>query len=312
MSHRPHAPVPVRRLGRGELHVPAFGMGGAGVGGILDATTEAEAIETLRLALQQGIWYVDTSPLYGESERRVGLALEDIPREQYVLSTKTGTHPQRRQDYSWDGTMWSVENSLRLLKTDYLDLLLVHDPDDIEPVFAPRGALEALEELKRQGVARNIGLGVRDHAFHRRAVQSDRFDVILTYNDYHPIRTTALADGLLELAARHNVGVLNGSPLAFGLLNGQDPDGVEARVGSRFPERDLEAARRFYQWCRERGLSMIHVIFQFCLRQPLIHCTLTGAKTRAEFMENLRAATTPLPDEVWGELEALELTAGQV
>src|SRR5262249_29219630 len=150
------------------------------------------AIQTVRHALSRGVDHIDTSPLYGDSERRIGLALEGVPRDRYTLSTKTGTHPERRGDYSWDGTMWSGENSLRLLKTDRIDVLLVHDPHDMEPVFAARGALDALESLKEQGVIGWIGLGQRRHDWHGQAIRSGRFDVILTYNDYHPIRTTAL------------------------------------------------------------------------------------------------------------------------
>jgi aryl-alcohol dehydrogenase-like predicted oxidoreductase len=193
-----------------------------------------------------------------------------------------------------------------LLKTDYLDLLLVHDPADLEPVFAPGGALEALESLKEQGVIGHIGLGQRRHDFHRRAIESGRFDVILTYHDHHPLRTTAATE-LLPLAARHDVGVLNGGPLAQGLLVGRDPDTVDEGVRQRNSERDFAAARRFYHWCRERGVSMLAVALQFSLRQPLIHCTLTGVTTRAELVENLRAATTPLPDGIWEELDALGL-----
>ena len=101
----------------------------------------------------------------------------------------------------------------------------------METIFGPRGAIEALEHLKSQGVIGAIGLGQRDHVWHRRAILSGRVDAILTYNDYHPIRTTALTDGLLELAKQHGVGVLNGSPLAHGLLNGQDPKAIAADLG---------------------------------------------------------------------------------
>jgi aryl-alcohol dehydrogenase-like predicted oxidoreductase len=304
--------LPQQRLGRTGHVIPAIGLGGVGIGGFYGGeVSDRTAIETVQYGVAQGITYVDTSPLYHESERRLGLALEDGLREQIVLSTKTGTHPERRGDYSWDGTMWSVENSLRLLKTDRIDILLVHDPAEIEPVFAPRGALEALEALKQQGVIGAIGLGQRRHDFHRRAIESGRFDVILTYNDYHPVRTTA-ADGLLQLAAQHGVGVLNGSPLAHGLLIGEDPDHMSEAVRSRVAERELAATRRFNNWCRERGVPMIAVVLQFCLRQPLIHCTLSGAKNRAELEQNLRAATMPLPPALWDELAALRLTEGQV
>jgi aryl-alcohol dehydrogenase-like predicted oxidoreductase len=302
--------LPLRRLGRSGLEVPALGLGGVGIGGLYGELPERDAVETVHYALERGINYFDTSPLYLDSERRLGLALAGVPRESYVLSTKAGTHPSRRGDFSWDGTMWSVENSLRLLRTEYVDLLLVHDPDEMEPVFAPRGALETLEALKAQGVIRAIGLGQRRHDFHRRAIESGRFDVILTYNDYHPIRTTA-ADWLLPLAREHDVGVLNGSPAAHGLLVGADPSEAGEAVRSRVSARDLEAAARLYRWCREREIPMLAIVLQFCLRQPLIDCTLTGPKTRAEMEHNLRVATMPLPSGIWEELAELGLTEQQ-
>jgi aryl-alcohol dehydrogenase-like predicted oxidoreductase len=303
--------LPRQRLGRTGHVVTAIGLGGVGVGGFYREVSEKDAIETVQYAVAQGITYVDTSPLYGESERRIGLALEGGLRRRVVLSSKTGTHPERRGDFSWEGTMWSVENSLRLLKTDQIDVLLVHDPTDMEPVLAPRGALEALEALKEQGVIGAIGLGQRRHDFHRQAIESGRFDVILTYNDYHPLRTTA-ADALLPLAAQQNIGVLNGSPLAHGLLIGEDPDQLSERIRTRVGERELAAARRFYRWCRERDVPMVGIVLQFCLRQPLIHCTLSGAKTPAELEQNLRAATMPLPPGIWDDLAGLHLTEGQV
>lgn len=315
MSETFGAKLPRRRLGRTGLMVPALSLGGVGLGGGYGDLPESEGIATVRYALEQGIDYIDTSPLYRDSERRIGLALEGVPRDSYILSTKTGTHPERRGDYSWDGTLWSVENSLRLLKTDRIDLFLIHDPrneQDMETVFGPRGALEALESLRAQGVIGYLGLGQRRHDWHTRAIASGRIDALLTFNDYHPLRTTAKAGGLLETARAHDVGVLNGSPLAHGFLIGEDPDQMDAGRRKRAGEREWQAARRLYRFCRERGVPMVGVALQFCLREPLIDCTLTGAATRAELEENLRAATTPLPEDLWDELAALNLTEGQV
>lgn len=300
------ARLPRRRLGRSGLMVPAFSLGGypLGWGG---AEGEKEAIEAVHYALDQGLDYIDTSPFYGESERRIGIALEGVRRDSLILSTKTGTHPSRPQDYTWDATMWSVDNSLKLLKTDTIDLLLVHDPRDIEPVFAPRGALEALEHLKEQGVIRNIGLGQRRFDYHRRAIVSGRFDVILTFNNYHPLDVSA-AEWLLPMAAEHDIGVLNGAAMAHGLLTGRDPDLIvqQGEPGSHLTAL-LPAARRFYRWCQEKRVPLPAVVFQFCMRQPLIHCTLTGIKNRTELEENLRGATMDLPEALWEELAALNL-----
>ena len=301
---------PLRRLGRTELQVPALSLGGAGIGGGYGEVPEQESIATVHYALAHGVCYIDTSPLYGDSERRIGLALVGVPRTEYRLSTKTGTHPDRRGDYSWDGTLWSVENSLRLLKTDYIDLILVHDPRDdadMDVIFGPRGAVEALENLKARGVIGAIGLGQRDHSWHRRAILSGRIDAILTYNDYHPLRTTAMTDGLLALAQQHDVGVLNGSPLAHGLLNGEEPEILNARLVMKQPTPDVAKAQRLYLWCRANGISMLAVVLQFCLQQPLIATTLTGAKSVQELTQNLAAIQDSLPQEVWTEIEHLHL-----
>jgi len=119
-----NAPLLLRRLGRTDLKVTAFSMGGAGIG--RSNVTDDEAIEAVHRAIELGVNYLDTAPLYGESERRVGLALAGGWREKIYLATKTGTHPEWRGDYSASGTRRSVENSLRLLGTDYLDVCLVH------------------------------------------------------------------------------------------------------------------------------------------------------------------------------------------
>ena len=299
-----------RKLGRTGLEVSAIGLGGAGIGGIYQNTVaDRDTVETVELALTSGINFIDTSPLYGESERRLGIALRGVDRKSYFLSTKTGTHPDYKQDYSWDGTLHTVENSLKLLGADYFDILLVHDPDKIEPVFAKRGALEALEWLREQGVVKNIGLGQRRHDFHKLAIKSERFDVILTYNDYHVTRTTALMEGLLEIAAEHNIGVLNGSPMGHGLLTGVDPRTLHT---PHLVERDAKAATTFYDWCQSKKLNQKAVVLQSCLKQPLIHCTLTGAKNKQELHENLEALQDEIPDYVWEDLKALKLTEGQV
>lgn len=302
--------LPRHRLGKSNLDIPAIALGGAGLGS--QDLSDDEAIATIQYALASGIDYFDTSPLYGESERRFGLALEGADRSSLVISTKTGTHPERRGDYSWDGTMWSVENSLQTLKTDYLDLVLVHDPnrfsdDGMTPIFADGGALDALEHLKAQGVIRAIGLGQKRFDYHRQAIESGRFDVILTFNNYHPLDVSA-ADWLLPLAKEHDVGVLNGSPMAHGLLTGQDPDVIAAQRAWGNIAELLPDARLLYDWCGQRNNPMAAVIFQFCLRQPLIDCTLTGAKTRAELEGNLHAASQQLPDDIWDELATLDIT----
>ena len=296
--------LPRRRLGRTSLEVSALGLGGAGYGGAAyGAVTDEQAVETIRAAVAGSITYFDTAPLYGESERRLGLALQGLPREHLVLSTKTGSHPRRRGDYSAEGTYRSVENSLRLLGTDHIDLLLLHDPPDLTQPLAKSGAVEALEDLKRRGVIGAIGLGARSHALHQEAIVSGRFDVVLTYLDYTLIRATA-ADAILPLAAAHRVRAINGSPLAMGLLSGVDPEAYARDVltwAGADERRDVAAARDLWRWARRRAVDLQALALQFSLREPRIATTIVGAKTAVEVAQNLRAATTPVSEAVWEE-----------
>ena len=174
--------LPLRRLGRTDAIVSALGLGGAGLGNVHGDVSDEQAIATVHRAIELGITLIDTAPLYLESERRLGLALEGGLRERVFLSTKTGRYPDRAGEYSADETYWSVERSLKRLRTDRIDLLLIHDctAAQFDRCLAPDGALAALQRLRDQGVIRFIGLGQRDHDLHLRAIHSGEFDVILT------------------------------------------------------------------------------------------------------------------------------------
>lgn len=278
-----------RRLGRTGLEVTCLGMGGARIGG--HDVSDDEAVEAVRRAITLGINYLDTSPLYGESERRTGLALADGWREKIYLATKTGTHPKWRGDYSASGTRRSVENSLSLLGTDYLDVCLVHDPSNMDPVIAKDGALETLQRMREEGLVKFIGLGVREHEFHKIAIETGMVDVILTYLDYTLLSQTA-DNGLLSFANERDIGVINGSPIAAGLLSGVEPD-----VNARPPEG--EKAHQLWRWCAKNDLNLLNLAIQFCLRQPLIATNLSGSKNANEVEENFAAATSPISNEVW-------------
>jgi aryl-alcohol dehydrogenase-like predicted oxidoreductase len=280
--------LPRRRLGRTEMRPRALGLGCAFFG--QPYHTDEDAIEGVRRAIELGIDYVDTSPLYGESERRVGLALQGGYREKVYLQTKTGTHPARRQDYTAEGTRWSVENSLTLLKTDYLDAVLIHDPKDIEVPLAPGHALDELLKMKEEGVVRHIGLGVRSHAFHRRAIETGHIEIILTYLDYTLLDQSA-AQTTLPLAAQHDVGIILGSILAMG------------RLGGREPQHDARA-HAMWAWCQEHGVAIRDLATQFCLAAPMDGIIMPGPGTKEHVEDVVRAATTPIAPEIWRAFKA--------
>ena len=272
-----------RRLGSTGMYPRALGLGCAHFG--RDYHTDRDAIDGVRRAIELGMDYVDTSPLYGESERRLGLALEGICRKEIYLQTKTGTHPSRRSDYSAEATRWSVENSLKLLKTDYLDAVLIHDPPDIEVPLAPGNALDELHKMKEEGIVRHVGLGCRRHDFHRRAMETGRVELILPFKDY-TLLDQSLADTVLPLARTRDVGIMLGSVLGMGYLAGREPE-------------EDPLAHAMWQWCRDRGLNIRDLAIQFCLALPMNGIILAGPGTMKHVEETYASAIVDIPPQVW-------------
>jgi D-threo-aldose 1-dehydrogenase len=301
-------------LGRTGFQVSPLGLGGAWIGQTADGVKDELAVRTVVRAVELGINVIDTSGAYqrGESERLIGLALDElrrrgVRREDLLISSKTGTrsHPH---DYSGDGTKRSIETSLKALRTDYLDIALVHDPHSLEPVLAPGAALDTLQQLREQRVVRAIGLGVRDRGFHCQLIESGRIDVSLTYHDYNLLYRQA-ADDLLPAAAAHGVGVMNGMAVLGGLLGGRDPLEVAGELGSPtlgarhniYHARGTEAerARAFWEFARSKNVPLLALNLQFIFREPRIAATLLGASSPEEIEEDVRMAQLPLPDDIW-------------
>ncbi len=298
-----------RRLGRTGLEVTPLGMGGAHLGRTAPGSTEYSddlAVATVHRGLQLGINVIDTSPMYGESQRRVGLALQqwrsdEVRRQDIIISTKTGRGADGAKDYSAAATRRSVERSLELLQTDYIDILLVHDPDDLGQVLGPGNGLEALLECKDEGLIRAIGLGCRPHEFHRACIESGHFDLSLTFCDYNLLDQSA-AEGVLAPAAEHDVGVYNGTVIMLGLLGGENPREVARRRPGFATEERLQRATELWEWCRARDVSLAALSLQFSLREPRIATTLVGVRDPQHLEADVAAVSEAIPEDIWQEL----------
>lgn len=292
--------LPKRQLGNTHMQVVPLGYGGASLGhGYTGPSSDDEAIEAVHHAIELGMDYIDTSPHYGESERRIGLALEGGWRERVYLATKTGTGISPR-NYSADWTYRSVERSLELMKTDYLDLVQVHDPGDMTPVLAEDGAFVALHKLKEQGVIGAVGLGVRDHGFHLQAMERGFVDAILTYADFNLARQTA-RDSLFGPATEKGVGIVLGSPILFGWLSNRSIE--ENLKRHRYQPPELPHIQRLAAWAKERDIPMLSLALQYCLHEPRVAITIVGARNQTQIDENIQAVTQSLPDSIWDELK---------
>ena len=303
-----------RTLGRTGIRVSPIGIGTGSLAAD-PAVTDPEAadklaVATLRIAFQAGLNYIDTAPGYrgGDSDRRVGIALREVSRDQVVLATKVGSHPARPGDVTGETAAWIIEQSLEVIGTDHIDIALVHDPSTMGPVLEKGGAVAALEKLKEEGTVRAIGLGVQNHEYLRIGIESGRFDVIQSPYDYNLLRTTA--EDLIALAAERDLGFINAAPFLAGLLSGVDPEeivAVRAATGMwKLRDRDVARARRIWEWAGDRGTDLRALAMQFCLREPRIATTLIGPRRPSDVAEDIAAATQPLPDEEWDALaEAL-------
>ena len=285
-----------RQLGRTGMTPCILSLGCAWFGS--DKSSDQDTVEGVRRAIELGMDFVDTSAGYGESERRVGLALEGGWREKVYLETKVGTHPEHRGDYSAKTTRWSVENSLRQLKTEYVDSMLIHDPQDIEEPLAPGACLDTLLEMKEEGKIRHIGLGVRQHDFHRRAIETGHIEIVLTYLDY-TLLDQSVAQTTLPLARERGVGIILASVFGMGLLGGREPDLAAAN-----PRPKAYLAHAMWQWCRDKGVDIHHLAMQYCMAADFDGLVMPGPYNKQKVEEAYEAATAEVPVEVWAAFRA--------
>ncbi len=282
-----------RRMGRTEMRPNALALGAAW----LNSKPDEEVIGAIRRAIELGINYIDTYP--GHREHLWGEALSDGLREKVYLQAKVGTHPERRKDFSADGTRWSVMNSLKDMRTDYLDALLIHDPLDMESVLGKGCALDTLLEMKDEGLIKNIGAGVRSHDFHKQMIETGHIDLILTFLDYTLI-SQSVAKTTLPLARKHDVGIILASPLGMGSLTGKEPNVDEER--RRNPD-DEPKAHAMWKWCQERNVNIRHLALQFCLAAPINGVVMFGPADKEQVEDGFAAATADIPEEIWQEFE---------
>ena len=281
-----------RTLGRTGFEVTAIGIGGAYLGHKDGSTSREVGVQTVLAGLETGINLIDTSDDYlgGLSEEFVGEGLghwfgQGNRREDLILSSKLTAHKSNPGAFTYDGAMRGFENSLQKLGVDYLDMFLVHDPVDLEPVLADDGAIAALRKLKEQGTIRAIGLGCRPHEFHQRCIETGEFEVSLTFQDYNLMLTTAEA-GVLEPAMKKNVGVFNAS--------------INAALSN---VNNADRARQVADWCRERDVDLATLNLHFCLRERRFASTLIGFSRPARVEEYVNTYEATFSDELWEELE---------
>jgi D-threo-aldose 1-dehydrogenase len=282
-----------------------IGLGTAPLGGLFEATDGATARATVERAWQLGVRHFDTAPLYGSglAEQRLGEALRSHNREDYVISTKVGRllrpgapDPAFKGapglapifDFSGDGLRRSLAESLERLELDYVDIVLVHDPD--EHLDEATAALDSL-----RGAARAIGLGTNSVDTALEFVRRVEIDQLLIAGRYTPLDASA-GDSLLALCAERGVSVVAGGVFNSGLLSGGATYDYQAAPGHLVERTKLLAAV-----CARHEVPLAALAIQFPLRHPAISSILVGARSPAEIEEDIELLGFPIPDELWSE-----------
>ena len=309
----------MKRSRLGSLDVTSIGLGSAPLGGLFAPVSDADAEATVTRAWSLGVRFFDTAPLYGFglAERRFGAFLRQQKRDSYVISTKVGRllrapddgvaedehykgTPRERPvfDFSYDGVMRSVEESLSRLGLDRVDVLLVHDPDDHYD-DAVAGAFRALQRLRSDGTVEAIGAGMNQAEMPVRFADAVPVDCFLLAGRYTLLDQGAL-DVLFPLCTAKGIGILLGGIYNSGIL-------ANPRTSAKFNYQDADAslvarALELEALCRKHGTELKAAAFQFCQAHPAVTVVLTGARTAAEISENLAMAETEVPPGFWLEL----------
>ena len=298
----------MRTLGKTGLQVSELGLGGlfiSKVGGEFE-----QARQAIHRAIELGVNYVDTAPNYYNSEEVLGQALQDV-KMPLILSTKLGGRPEPFEPQNRACLVRSVEESLRLLNRDYLDMLLIHEPDRPgqydwwpEPWEYHGPVLDLLQELKSSGVVHHIGLGGTTAYEMARIIETGLFDVVLTAFNYSLLWREAEIE-VLPAAKAQGMGIIMGSPLQQGALARR----YDEQVAHGAPW--LSAPRRaqfqaLYRLLDEVDMPIAELALRFVLSNPDLSCVLMGARSADEVEQNVAAATKgPLPQDILDRLDEI-------
>lgn len=299
-------------------------LGCAQLGNLYREVTDAEARATVDAAWECGIRYFDTAPHYGLglSERRLGAALAERPRDAFVLSTKAGrlleplaavdelddhgfvvpaTH-RRRWDFSRDGIRRSLSESLQRLGLDRVDILYLHDPDDFLEDVLETG-YPALAELRAEGAVSAIGAGMNQAAMLTELVRHTDLDVLMLAGRYTLLEQDSL-DDLLPMCEQRNIRVVAAGVFNSGLLARPRPRADAKYDYGDAPPDLVRRARAIAAVCERHETTLPAAAIAFPLAHPAVVSVCVGARTPAQVERNATLYREGVPPEVWAELKA--------
>ncbi|HLR96122.1 MAG TPA: aldo/keto reductase [Jiangellaceae bacterium] len=308
----------------------ALGLGASQGGNLGRVTSDEEFAAAVDHAWNAGIRYFDTAPHYGLglSERRLGAALRHRARSEFTVSTKVGrllvpsprtahesdlpvggfdvpaTH-RRVWNFSRDGVLRSLEDSLERTGLDRFDIVYLHDPDDFAQE-AVEEALPALAELRDQGVIGAIGAGMNQSAMLTRFVQEADVDVVMCAGRYTLLEQGA-RDDLLPAALERDVAVVIAGVYNSGLLAHDRPPAEVSYNYATAPEHVLQRARAIADVCESHDVRLPEAALSFVRGHPAVVSTVVGVRDSRQMQDAARRASATIPPALWRDLKAAGL-----
>src|SRR3984885_7945264 len=247
-----------RPLGRTGLQLPWISFGASSLGQEFRPVDLGEALKSVRVALDLGMNFIDTSPFYGRgmSECLLGVALRGVPRDSYLLGTKLGRYDRAHFDFSAKRVVESVDVSLHRMGVDHLDIVLCHDIEFVEMSQVIEETLPALRKVRDQGKVRFLGVSGYPMKMFRYVLDQTDLDVVLSYNHY-TLQNSMLADLVPYLKGR-SVGIMNAAPFSARLLTTSPlPPWHKATPEVR------AICRRAAEHCAARGVDIPQLALQY-------------------------------------------------
>ncbi|HEY0455653.1 MAG TPA: aldo/keto reductase [Verrucomicrobiae bacterium] len=262
-----------RPLGKTGLHVPILSFGASSLGQEFRHVSVDEALKSVRVALDCGLNFIDTSPFYGRgmSEVLLGIALRDVPRESYTICTKLGRYDLQHFDFSARRVAESVDVSLHRLGTGHIDIMLCHDIEFVEMQQIVDETIPALRKAQQAGKVRFIGFSGYPQKIFKFICEQTKVDCVLSYNQY-TLQNTRFADETVPYLKSAGIGVMNAGPFSARLLtNAPLPKWLKE------PENVKAAARQAAELCAKRGSDIAKIALQFSCANPDIATTIAGS-----------------------------------
>jgi len=313
------------KIPRIDRYISKLALGTAPLGGLFTAVSDEQGQATVLAALDSGINFIDTAPLYGHgnAERMIGSVLSKTNKE-YVISTKVGRVLKKFApeeiagkvdglaafigvdptifpvfDFSRDGILRSIQESLERLNISSIDIALIHDADDrIDEAI--KNSYPVLDELRSQGVIKGIGVGMNICSYATKAVKEMDLDVILIAGRYSLLDQSA-QEVLFRECLKKQTGVMVGGVYNSGVLANPTPESTYNYVPVT-PEI-LSKVKQIQALLLDFDISLTAAAIQFPLRHPAVTCVLTGSRSVTELNANIKDFDQTIPDAAWKALE---------